>query len=262
MSFISNLSLSKKIASGYVIIMAVALLSGAVVFFNLQKLKNIDTEMTRFNTDLILKLKDFSFLVNESVKLSNAWIYQPEKKNKDRLLIIEKKELGEAQGQINLLAKKYAEEGKLKASIDDFFATTRILIDNENAIISTLSSDGLYGDDLVVDKAINLYNGNVSPANQLFIKKYGQLQRALEQRRSELEQIKSASYISLYISVFAVVITVIIVGIAVTNLSNLFVTKPINNLQKVVELASKGELNDVEVQNRKDEIGKINNTIF
>jgi len=261
MSYISNLPLSKKIASGYVIIMFVSLLSGLVVFFNLQKLKTIDEEISQSNTNLIIKLKDFSFLVNESVKLSNAWIYQPDKKNKDRLLAIEKIEFNDSKSEILSIAKNYTEENSLKTSINGFFATTQTLIQNENAIINTLSSDEKYSDDVAVDKAINIYSKKIEPSYQQFIRKYNQLQSALDGRRVELSEIKSASYFSMFVSIFVVVLTVIIVGIVVTNLSRIFVTNPINKLQNVVELAGKGELNDVIVEDRNDEIGKINNSI-
>ncbi len=261
MSYISNLPLSQKFASGYVIIMFVTVLCGLVVFFNLQKLKTIDEETAQSNTNLIIKFRDFNSLVHESVKLSKAWVSQPDRKDKDRILAIDKIELKNSENEITSIVKNYIEDDSLKKNLKGFFKNTKILIQYEKAIINTLSGNGINSDSSAGDKATNIYNSKIDSLHNLSINKYNLVQGRLEARKFELSDNKSVSYYLIYASIFVIIVSVIIVGIVGTNFNNIFITSPINRLQNVIELAGKGELNDVNVEDRKDEIGKINNSI-
>lgn len=260
MKFIANLVLARKIAFGYIIIMVVATLSGLIVFYNLQRLKTIDSEISESNTKMIIKLKDYSFLVNESVKLANAWIYQPEKASKERLEAIQNKELLSSKEDILVLTSGL-DQDSLKLLIDDLFVASLKLSGSEKSIMTTLASDESYSDDVAIDKAISTYDNDVNPTFADFGKKYALLLTALNNRQHQLTEVKASSHSFMSVSMVVVMITVVIVGFVATQLINKFVSKPINHLQKVIDLSSKGELVEVKKETRTDEIGKINNSI-
>lgn len=260
MKFISNLLLAKKIAFGYGIIMVIATFSGLIVFYNLQKLNNIDEQLNELNTKLIIQIKDYYALMDESYKLTNAWIYQPERKDKDRLVEIIGKEFMSSQKEMVSTSSNITAD-IMNSSIESYLKSATLLIESEKKIMTSLSADSLYSNDVAVDEAISIYEMEVSANFINFKSQYDALQNSLKQKQNNLVEIKNSSHSFMNISMIIVMITVVVIGILSTFLSNRLISKPINHLQNIIECSSKGELIDVKPIERKDEIGKINNSI-
>ncbi|MFY0686583.1 MAG: hypothetical protein JXQ90_05435 [Cyclobacteriaceae bacterium] len=73
----SQLTIGKKLAAGFGVILILAATSGVINLVVLRQSRVIDNQVTDVNLPLLNKLEQLNYLSANSIKLTNSWIYNP-----------------------------------------------------------------------------------------------------------------------------------------------------------------------------------------
>lgn len=253
-----NLNISQRISVGYIVIIFIAAIAaiGSIITFETNKSKY--KEISDIYLPSVSYLKDFKNMVNDSRKYTNDWIYQPNDEEKAKLKNLQDRDYPELRTKIQSLGKN---SGTNKNQFEDLIKSFDSLILYQKTIMKTLSGFDSYSDDVLVDKAMTVFDKNIKQQ----VKKFNDdLDRILvkenELLRNNESQLK-ASYDYLTYVMIGLLAIVFIVGFFASRMTSRIISKPLNTLKTSIVQLGRGEIPEVQNIDRKDEIGEMNNAI-
>ncbi len=252
-------SIVGKIMTGYIVIIILAFGTTLVSIYSSWKDRKIDQMVSDAYYPMVLSLKETQMLAAESYKLTNNWIYQPSFKEKAKIKEIHS---SEATAKIKSLAD-------ITVSFDDSVAlkvqaiqtTLTQLLADEQVVMTTLSHDSSYSDDITVDRAITAMDKKITPIykklDSLIDQATAQVNELLSDARREKQE--TANMLTVLYIVSIVLFLVIVVYAA--RLSVASIRKPIAELSELITMLSKGKFVSVTLKKGRDEIGRMADAI-
>jgi len=242
-----------RIASGYTIIVVVALAISFATFFVVRDLRSADTKLSESVIPLYTGLRDLKNLNSISFKLTSNWIYQPTASDKAALKQIFSTDYPAQLERISEISAGGDQDKQIRSLLDLF----KSVITTEMDITSRLSVDSLYDNDEVVDEVISLLDNRLKPASEQFAK------RVDEQLSAQLASVNSAAThkAELYSKLTAMVIgsslLFVVVGIMASWLSVKSIVNPMQKLKALILKLSRGEIAEVKMETGAGEIAEM-----
>ncbi|HEY5745020.1 MAG TPA: ATP-binding protein [Chryseolinea sp.] len=250
-----KLNLSNRITVGYMIIIAVALLTTGYSIYSLQRNKRIDWQIQKTYLPLYLQLKDLSTLNQEGAKLTNHWIYQSNVSEKGALIKLHKGDYPALKKNITetLLSYNGSDGDAIRRAIRNFDDV--ILL--QEAVMSTLHNDSLYANDAAVDSAILLWDGDISAsaARLDYL-----LERLLNSHRLRLDRLQEKKeQADAFLSELQVgMIMLFVLAFVITYVyAKKSIVEPIVDAKNLIVSLGQGKLINIPVKRRGDEIGEM-----
>ena len=252
-------SIVGKIMTGYIVIIILAFGTTLVSIYSSWKDRKIDQMVSEAYYPMVLSLKETQMLAAESYKLTNNWIYQPSFKEKEKL-----KEIHSSEATANVKSL-----GDITVGFDDSVAlkvqgiqtTLTQLLAEEQVVMTTLSHDSSYSDDVTVDRAITAMDKKITPVykklDSLIDQATAQVNQLLTDSRREKQE--TANMLTVLYIVSIVLFLVIVVYAA--RLSVASIRKPIAELSELITMLSKGKFVSVTLKKGRDEIGRMADAI-
>ena len=264
-------NIPQRIASGYVLIIFIVFVTNIWGIIILTK-NNSNYEKVFSTSDMpvLSALKDFNFLVSESKKLSNNWIYQPEKSDKEQLKQLQQKTYPDLKAALLATSSKLNDEQGQKV-VSAILSTFDSLIGIQQQIMGKLATDEDYANDIAVDEAITLFQKQLEPkANYLT----QQIANLTDQTNKSLQLMFTAQHednTMLSLALKIMMLFLIIAAVIVFYLTLRIITNPLVLLKEITTTLGKGEVveNVGELMHRDalldgyktDEIGQMANAI-
>jgi signal transduction histidine kinase/CheY-like chemotaxis protein len=255
-----NLNLSKRISSGYLFIIIVAIVATLFCIRTLQNNKRLDDRIQRNYIPLYLLLKDTDYLLEESYKLSSNWIYQPNLESKSKLNVIHDSRFPVLRKHLLAMIEDNRDienEENIRVAITN---VERLLV-SQKQLMSTLSADSLYDNDEAVDRAITVLNKKIVPLMQKASEKFRSLLRFQELKMDLALKEKQGSYNFLTGLLIVMILLFIAAAFAAYFYSKNSVVKPIIDLKNIILQIGEGKVVEVNVPKRNDEIGEMTKAI-
>lgn len=249
-------SLVGKIMLGYAVIIILAFVTTLASMYTAWQNRKMDKLVSDACYPMILSLKQTEMLASESFKLTNNWIYQPNPKEKEKLIAIHASEIGTQKEELTAISEKM-EDTEAIEEVREVVSGLVALAGEEVVVTEKLKTDEAYSDDVIVDEAITAMDKKITPA----YKSLGTLiaQASLHQNQL-LEDVKtkkesSANMLTwLYISN---ILLFVFIGIYASYFTRNSITKPIAGLSDLITMLSKGKFVSVTLKKGRDEIGKM-----
>jgi hypothetical protein len=256
-----NLNLSGRISLGYLFIILIAVIATVSCILMLNSNKEMDNKIKKTYMPGYLLLRNLSTVAEESQKLSNNWIYQPNKEDKERLLFLQNVEYNKIKGGFEKVTSEYnnkEEANIIQSTLQDF----EEIIGIQKQMMDKLSDDSLYSNDVAVDAAITLLEKSISPKTELLLKKLGGLSIDYDTKINSTQEDKQRSYELLSGLLIAMIVLFIVAALLSYIYTNRGVVKPIMQLESVITALGQGKTVSIEVGKREDEIGKMSQAIM
>ncbi|MBI4947926.1 MAG: GAF domain-containing protein [Bacteroidetes bacterium] len=223
-----------RIMSGYAIILSMVFVSTITAVIILERNNNHITA----DTPVISSLRDFKFLISESGRLANSWIYLSNKSEKESLaklltqtypalkstVLLQSSKLNNLQEQESI--------NKLIAKYDDIIAIQQL-------IMKQLASEEDYANDVKVDGAIGLYEKQLKPNVQSLLE---ELAAFSDQKNKSFQENISANNNLLSFIFKIVALLTVVISLAIYFLTKQIVTNPLNKVKEIVRALGRGEI--------------------
>ncbi len=253
-------SIVGKILAGYVLIIAIAVITSVASIVVIMNNRAADKQISEIYYPTILGLKEAEILGSECYNLSNNWIYQPNPKEKQKLTSLVTKDLPAFSEKLSRIAEgSNVAESKSEAAgiITSFQSLKKHVLELQQL----LSTDEDYADDVKVDQAINLLNQSITPE---YNTANAQIAAALQHQNELLGNSKerkdtNAQWITgIYI---ANVVLFLLTGFYASRFSMQSISKPIVELSKLIGELSLGKFVKVTMRKTNDELGIMTQAI-
>ncbi|MCE2997424.1 MAG: GAF domain-containing protein [Cyclobacteriaceae bacterium] len=245
--------ISAKIAAGYAAIILIAIVISAITFFTIQRLRGVDREISSQIVPTFIALKEFNSLNDINFKLSSNWIYQPNQKDKDDLHQLIEKQWPELKSRILAAADSENQsdsETKTLAQFESVIAASK-------QIMTKLSADSLYSNDIVIDECISILDRTIKPRSSELTTAINQWISAKSESLEKSTSIKNTSYTVLTYLVIMSILLYAVIGVSASKISSNIIVKPITQLKNRILTLSRGEINEVTIAKTNDEIGEM-----
>jgi len=243
-----------KIVIGYVMIIAVALISTLVSLYIINKNNKSDKYTTETLFPSVIKLKVADKLCSDSYMLITRWVNQPDdadKKNLENLMDVEF-----AKFKKDYLSKvaEFENDSSVQLS-NDMIKSFESLIESNKKVLQILNSQEVFAEDSIVDLGLQVYDGEVKPKTLLLQKQIAQL-TAFQNQHIEDARSEKVGDSNLMINIYIVSIVLFLaIGLIAIRFSRKTVITPIVQLSDLVSNVSKGHLVDMKIDKNDDEIG-------
>lgn len=255
-----KLNLSNRISSGYLFIIVVAIIATLFCIRTLQNNKTLDDRIQKNCIPLYLLLKDTDYMLKDSYKLSSVWIYQPNIESKNKLRAIHDTEFPRLRK--NLLGTiGEPQEFENKESIKQAITNVERLLESQKQLMSVLSVDSMYDNDVAVDKAIEVLNKKIIPLTQKASQDFHALLRFQELKMELAQKEKQRSYNFLTGLLVIMILLFITAAFAAYLYSKNSIVRPIKNLKNIILKIGEGHVVEVRPAKTNDEIGEMTKAI-
>ncbi|MBI4945208.1 MAG: GAF domain-containing protein [Bacteroidetes bacterium] len=250
-----------RIMSGYALIIGMVFTTTifGVIILDGNK-KNTTADMP-----FLFSLRDFKFLISESEKLTNSWIYLPAKPGKEALIKLQTESYPALKADISEVVSKF-DNAKEQENSNKLVTAYDELIAIQQEIMKHLASEEDYMNDDKVDKAISLYETQLIPGIQSLQEQLsGFSEEKLKSFQADLSNQEEDSNLFSFILKLVAGITLFISWM-IYFLTRRIITKPLNQLKEIVLALGRGEIASIgELKNRDsflngyktDEIGQM-----
>jgi methyl-accepting chemotaxis protein len=249
--------ISAKIAAGYAAIILIAIVISAITFFTIQRLRSVDRNISTQILPTYIALKEFSSLNDIAFKLSSNWIYQPNQKDKDDLKRLVDSEWPQLKSRIVTAIGTESQSDEEKKILSQFDA----IVTGSKQIISKLSADSLYSNDVVIDECIQILDETIKPKSTELTASLNKWVVAQNESLEKSTDTKNTSYTTLTYLVIMSIILYAVIGITASKISTRIIVNPITKLKNVILSLSRGEINEVKITQSNDEIGEMVDSI-
>lgn len=253
-------SIVGKILVGYVLIIAIAVITSVASIVVIMNNRAADKQISDIFYPTILGMKEAEILGSECYSLSNNWIYQPNAKEKQRLNTLIVKDIPAFSERLSgVSAGSNIPESKSEAEsiIASFQSLRKHIVDLQQL----LATDEDYADDTKVDQAINLLDQSITPE---YNAANAQIASALQHQnellaKSKIQKDTNAQWITgIYI---ANVVLFLLTGAYAARFSMHSISKPIVELSKLIGELSLGKFVQVSMRKSYDELGLMTQAI-
>ncbi len=248
-------SIVGKIMTGYIVIIALAFLTTLVSIYSSWKDRRIDQMVSDAYYPMILALKETQMLTSESCKLTNNWIYQPSKSEKEKLKEIHTTEASATIKALSQVTDKF--DNSVVEQSTDIQKGLETLLSEQQIVMTKLSHDTSYSDDVIVDEAILAMDKKITPTfervDQLITQVSLQINELLADAKKEKEETANL-LTTIYIGT---IVLFLAIGVYASRFSITSIKKPIADLSDLITMLSKGKFVSVTLKKGRDEIGRM-----
>lgn len=249
-----------KIVLGYVMIIAVALITTLVSLYIINKNNQSDKITTEVLFPSIVKLKSAEKLCSDSYLLITSWVKQPNADDKKSLHNLITVEYPHFKDEYTEVMSEYTDDSSTvlsKAMLSSF----ENLFVSHKKIMEILSSDEVYAEDSVFDIADRIYKTEVKNQTELLSRQIKALSARQDHNVEEAGKVK-VSDANIMKAIYGIsIIAFFIIGLFATSLSKRTIVKPILQLSDLISSVSKGQLVEMNVKKSEDEIGGMVDSI-
>lgn len=258
MSFIKfgRFGIGKKIASGYVLVILLATISGSYGLFVLRQSRVVDNQLTDLYLPLLNKLEQFDNLSITARKLTNVWIYNPNVLDRAEFTKLHNEVAPKLLSEMKSLTNIKSEGYNLDSLnfVVDLFEENLLL---QKQVMQQLQSAADYDDAEKLFFAIPLFDDEIAPGLTLISSRIRQTIQELDTLSDQLIEEKYSSFDSVETVMASLTLLAIIIGVLASYLSTLSIVNPVRKLNNIVQKIGLGELPDFELKRTGDEIGDI-----
>lgn len=254
-SFLTRLSIAKKIALGSAIVILLATVSGVYSLITLKSSRVVDNRVTEGYYPLISLLKDFDEIIRNTNYLSTNWMYLPNPQQKDELVAIKEEAYPELKGKLKDFISNWPDVGidSLQGYLDKYDET----IPDQEKLMKELNTSEAYADEFLLFELIPLLDEDiVKPLEELHRSILDEIRRQEEESGILIAE-KYNSFDSVELVIIVMTILAVVVGGLTTYFSTISIVKPISQVNHLVQDLSLGKLPDVGIQESRDEIGEM-----
>lgn len=249
-------SLPVRISLGYVIITLFAIINAIVGIVLLSRVHTIDKDITEVYLTSSQNIKEIANYTRSSNTLGNAWIFQPNQKDKALLKQICDTVLPKLFSQTDVILNN-VDNRECHQIYNAIEKNTETFLADCKKIMAILKIDDDYVDDIKVDRALDIYTKNVEPVGKKNIEDLNLLLSKIEKIKAELTNEKERAYTTLKYSFILLAILLVIIGFTATFLTIRHLTSLIGGEpQEVFEMANKISKGDLTFQIRDEDRGK------
>ncbi|MCP4460559.1 MAG: methyl-accepting chemotaxis protein [Cytophagales bacterium] len=252
-SVIRNFNIGKKLATGYVIVILLASVSG---FYGVIVLRQSRVMDTKLYLPLLKTLERFENIVSSSRKLSNSWIYFPNITDKSELKRIHEEEYPQLVKELD----DFENMEVVISGLDSLSYLREQLSESmsyQKQLMETLQSAGDYDDNMKIFDVLPIYDDHILPISEELTLELDVIIKKLQVSSEKLVADKYASFDSLENVMIILTVLAIVIGFIASYLSTSAIVNPIKKLNTIIQGLGKGELPDLNVTKTKDEIGDM-----
>ncbi|MES2760864.1 MAG: methyl-accepting chemotaxis protein [Bacteroidota bacterium] len=234
-----KLNLQARIATGYVIITAFALINAIIGVTLLSKVLSIDKDITEVYLTSSQNIKEFKNVLSANTKLSNGWIFQPNQQDKALLIKNSDTIVPLILSQTSDILENAEDQGYHR-SFTELRKKTLLMLGDCKKVMQLLKTSDDYIDDAKVDEALNIYTKQLEPAEKEISLTLTGLLQEIETKNAELLDDKNSAYATLKYSFILLAILLVLIGFIATyrtikNLSQTIGGEP----EEVLEMANR-----------------------
>lgn len=248
-------SIVGKIMTGYVVIIALAFATTLVSIYSSWKDRRIDQMVADAYYPMILALKETQMLASESSKLTNNWIYQPNVSEKEKLKAIHSTEAAMIVGKLAAITDKF--DNSVVEQSTGIQKGLELLLTEQQTVMTKLSHDTSYSDDVAVDEAILAMDKKITPAFEQVDLLINQASAHTNQLLAEAKEQKEATAKMLTGIYVCTIVLFLGIGVYASRFSISSIKKPIAELSDLITMLSKGKFVSVTLKKGRDEIGRM-----
>ncbi len=258
-TFVKRFTISKKLSVTSFIVILLATFSGIYSLVTLRECRIIDNQLSDGYYPLTSQLKDFEDLINQANSLSVNWIYLPNPEDKNELSSIQAEKYPQLKKRIINSLEAWSDSSQLNAlaHLRDF----EKILPNIEQIKSTLNSEESYQDDFLLFDLIPLLDDEVSLPLEQLQKRVAKHIADLEKETAILIETKFEAFDGVEIVIIITVLMAIVIGTIATYLSTKSIVGPVSKVNLLAKGLTKGDLTDIDIKERNDEIGDMVSSI-
>lgn len=249
-------TIGKRIAAGYVIILAIMSVSGIISIGALRESRKVDQENVEVYQPSAERLKEFRSLALNIEALTKNWIYQPSESEKQRLKVILETESRAVIADLDTLSQLW-EDSTLVARYRSTKELLKTSVESAEKITKWLSTSEAYDDADLVDKAIDALDKVLLPKSQLADKEIAALFDAIHNASEQHTQMKADAFDRTEVLTITFTIASLLIGTAFAWITTRRITRPVTALRESIALLGTGKLADINIRKTNDEIGSM-----
>jgi PAS domain S-box-containing protein len=254
------LGIASKIGLTYGIIIVVTLLSSIFCFYVIYQNHDTSKRIRHYSIPAIETTKEMRFLMQEVTRLTNNWIYFDNKRDKARLKTIYEKEYDTYTDRLKVVASE-TNSAETKKTIEEIIQTNNIIMEAVGRVMQKLNTAQDYTSISTHTRAVFEYEKvvlyNSYNTNNLYRETLNKLNDSLENLQEHRENLHN----QLFYVVVILITVVVIASFSSMQFARKGIVLPLLNLKSVIQEVSKGEVNNLPITTRKDEIGEMHNAI-
>lgn len=254
-SFVSGLSVSRKIAISSALVIILATISGVFSLGTFRSSRHVDELITDKYYPLISQLKAFRVFAQNTNGLASKWIYSPNDDDKRALREALSTTYPRYQSDVNQIIEDWPDSSGLAISKE--LQAFEQVVPMIQELMDKLSNRAAYSDDFLLFELVALLDDNIAGPIASIVENLNLEIEYLEFKSEELIATKYASFDRLEIIIISMTLMALIIGIATTTLATKSIIKPIHQLSHTIQQLSRGSIPVFELKESKDEIGEI-----
>lgn len=258
-AIVKRFTISKRLALTSFIVIFLASFSGIYSLVTLRSSRTIDNQLSNGYYPLTSQLKDFEDLINQANSLTVNWIYLPNPEDKSALSNIQDNKYPELKEQILNSLNAWSDSSQLHAfsHLSDF----EKILPNIQQIKTSLNNEESYQDDFLLFDLIPLLDDGVTTPLEDLESRVSKHIADLESETSTLIQTKFDAFDGVEFVIILTTLMAIIIGTLATYLSTKSIIGPVGQVNMLAKSLSKGDLTDITILARNDEIGDMVSSI-
>ncbi|MEM6736150.1 MAG: methyl-accepting chemotaxis protein [Bacteroidota bacterium] len=259
LSYYRHFGIAQKIAFSNILVVIFATVSAIASLVAFRSARQVDHLITYEYSPLLIYLRDFQNLVSTTDDLATKWIYIPNADDKKSLIDIKEVDYPQLRKEVIGHVNNWPDTSANRL-LSSFQAYNRV-IPKIDELTGQLNNETTYEDDFLLSNLIPLLDKEISaPLKSIETILIQEIER-LEVESQNLVDEKFASFDRVETVIISMSILAIVFGIGTTILIMRAIVKPMYKLNHAIQGLSKGQFRDVELKERRDEIGDINRSI-
>ncbi len=250
-----RLTVGKKLAAGYGVLLLITLINCCYVIYIIRENQKLDRIINEVYQPQLNLLADLRQEVIRAQQLSSNWIYLPNDAHKAELEIIQSSTLPLLVSKIRKQFDVYGSEDN--AITDRLTTELRNMTAAQKEIMELLRTNQDYFDSQIITKAIFSFDNRIKPAEHNVSVAIADLSKILNARIHELILAKDNAINNVQLAIIISLFFCLIIGTTAAILSTRSVIGPIGKLRKSILALSQGELKEISIDKRNDEIGDM-----
>jgi HAMP domain-containing protein/putative methionine-R-sulfoxide reductase with GAF domain len=247
----------QRIFLGFFIVIFIFMISAVVSVFTLNKNSHIVSEVSEVIDPSLQSINDFNLLITESKMWSTNWVYlQSNQEDKDSLKQLIEKKYPKLKAKINKQKEQWIDK-KLSKAMDSVFISFEQLIQKERNITELLVSFESYEDPMVKIEAEGIIEIEILPHSKLLMDQLRGILQLKQKEKAIYQQDIVASSDNLRLTIILLAAILIVIGVTVSIFMANSIIKPLDSIKKIINNLGKGELNELNIEIKNDEIGEM-----
>ncbi|MEP1032343.1 methyl-accepting chemotaxis protein [Ekhidna sp.] len=258
-TIVKRFTISKKLALTSFIVIFLASFSGIYSLVTLRSSRIIDDQLSSGYYPLTSQLKDFEDMINQANSLTVNWIYLPNPEDKKELGNIQTKKYAQLKKEIIKSLEAWSDSSQVK--VLSFLADFEKVLPKIQEIKSSLDTEESYQDDFLLFELIPLLDDDISAPLKDLESRVATHIEDLEQETTMLIANKFTAFDGVEVVIIITTLMAIVIGTIATYLSTRSIVGPVSKVNALARSLSKGDLTDIEIKERNDEIGDMVSSI-